>query len=84
MRQCRVCGSSMWIEKHHVFGGSNRKASESYGMVADLCHWCHNEPPNGVHFNRENDLRLKREYQALFEEKHGHKRFMDVFGRNYL
>lgn len=84
MRQCRVCGSYYWIEKHHVFGGPNRKASEKFGMVADLCHWCHNEPPNGVHHNRENDLKLKREYQAMFEDQYGHDAFMEVFGRNYL
>ena len=67
-----------------MFGAGNRKASERFGMVADLCHYCHNEPPNGVHHNRENDLRLKREYQAIFEAQHGHDAFMQVFGRNYL
>ena len=60
------------------------RPSERFGMVADLCHYCHNEPPNGVHHNRENDLRLKREYQAIFEAQHGHDAFMQVFGRNYL
>lgn len=84
MRRCHICGSSYWIECHHVFGGPNRKASERFGMKVDLCHWCHNEPPNGVHFNRENDLRLKREYQAMFEAEHGHDEFMRIFGRNYL
>ena len=84
MRECHICGSSYWIERHHVFGGSNRKASERFGMVVDLCHFCHNEPPNGVHFNREKDLQLKREYQAIFEAEHGHDEFMRTFGRNYL
>lgn len=84
MRQCHICGSCGWIETHHVFGGANRKTSERFGMKVDLCHWCHNEPPNGVHFNRENDLRLKREYQALFEAEQGHEAFIRLFGRNYL
>lgn len=83
-RQCHICGSFRWIECHHVFGGPYRKASERFGLKVDLCHWCHNEPPNGVHFNRENDLRLKREYQALFEAEHNHEEFIRIFGRNYL
>jgi hypothetical protein len=53
-------------------------------MVADLCHYCHNEPPNGVHHNRERDLSLKREFQKRFEDEYDHETFMRVFGRNYL
>ena len=29
-------------------------------------------------------LYLLRRYIADFEERHGHKKFMEVFGRNYL
>ena len=25
MRRCKMCGRWDWIEKHHVFGGANRK-----------------------------------------------------------
>lgn len=84
VRRCYICGSTQWIERHHIFPGANRKASDRFGMVVDLCHYCHNEPPNGIHHNRENELRLKREFQALFEAEHGHEAFMQVFGRNYL
>lgn len=38
----------------------------------------------GVHFNKELDTRLKHEAQAAFEKIHGHQKFMDVFGKNYL
>ena len=39
------------MEKHHIFGAANRKKSEKYGLTVDLCHWCHNEPPDGAHFS---------------------------------
>ena len=53
-------------------------------MKLKLCHYCHNEPPNGVHHNRENDLRLKKMAQRKFEETYSREYFMLIFGRNYL
>lgn len=41
------------LEKHHIFGGANRKKSEEDGLYVWLTHWNHNEPPKGVHFNKE-------------------------------
>ena len=38
----------------------------------------------GVHFNRELDMRIKQDMQRAFEAKHGHDKFMEVFGKNYL
>jgi len=86
MRECYLCGSTNWIECHHVFGGANRKISERYGYVVDLCHFCHNEPPNGIHFNRENELKLKREFEQKFLDENNAtiKDFIAIFGRNYL
>jgi hypothetical protein len=84
MRECWLCGSTYWIESHHVFGASNKKNSEKFGLVVDLCHFCHNEPPNGIHFNRENELRLKREFQQKFEDEHPGESFLKIFGKNYL
>lgn len=85
MHRCELCGSPVWIERHHVFfGAGQRQRSEQYGMVADLCHYCHNEPPKGVHHNRKTDLMVKRRYQRIFEETHTREEFMQIFGRNYL
>ena len=44
----------------------------------------HNASKAAVHFNKELDLRLKRECQAAFEKIYGHSLFMKEFGRNYL
>ena len=84
MRRCHLCGSTWYVEKHHVFSGPYRKASEKYGMTVDLCHWCHNEPPDGVHHNSEVNHRLKREFQRRFEETHSREEFRRIFGKSYL
>lgn len=81
---CFLCGSNESLERHHIFGGANRKNSEKYGMVVYLCHWCHNEPPNGVHHNINTNNLLKRYGQKVFENTHSHEEFMRIFGKNYL
>lgn len=82
--RCYRCGSYRWIEMHHIFGGANRKNSDKYGLIVPLCHYCHNEPPDGVHFNRENMLKLQAEAQGVFESIESHEKFMDVFGEDYI
>ena len=84
MRKCYLCGSTEWIESHHVFSGSYRKASERHGMTVNLCHWCHNEPPLGVHFNKGMNHQLKRDFQRKFEATHSRAEFRRVFGKSYI
>ena len=85
MRRCYYCGRISNIERHHVFNGAFRKKSERYGAVIDLCHWCHNEPPNGVHFNAHMDNELKAHFQEIIMEEYGWSTqdFINEFGRNY-
>lgn len=82
--KCFICGRTDWIECHHIYGGANRKISEKNGFKVNLCHYCHNEPPNGVHHNRNNDLRLKQICQKEYEKTHTREEFMGLIGRNYL
>ena len=86
MRQCEICGSTRNIERHHVFNGANRKKSEQYNAVVDLCHQCHNEPPNGVHHNAKNMKALKAKYQKIIMLRYGmsEAEFIRIFGKNYL
>lgn len=86
MRECEICGATHWLERHHVFNGAYRKKSEKFGAVADLCHFCHNEPPNGVHHNAENMRQLKAKYQMLLMDKYGMTEadFIREFGKNYI
>lgn len=83
-KECFICGSTQWLESHHIFGGPNRKLSEKYGLKVNLCHYCHNEPPNGVHHNRERMEWLKQQGQKKFNEVYPDLDFRAIFGKNYL
>lgn len=84
--RCFICGATRWLEWHHVFGGALRSKSEQYGLKVRLCHYCHNEPPNGVHFNKE----LRQKLQALTQKKamkhYGWttEEFIAKFRKNYI
>lgn len=80
---CFICGRWGITEKHHIFGAANRRWSEEFGLYVFLCHSCHNEPPNGVHFSPRVRKRLQGIGQKAFEEKYSHEEFMRIFGRNY-
>ena len=88
-RICWLCGrngSADPLDCHHIFGGANRKKSDKLGLVVDLCHYCHNEPPNGVHHNRQAMLELRQygQKKAMQEQGWTKEEFIKQFGRNYL
>lgn len=74
------------MELHHVFNASNRKKSDKYGLTVWLCHYCHNEPPNGVHFNKANRQKLQALAQEKAMEHYGWDidTFRKIFGQNYI
>ena len=51
--ECYLCGSRGYLERHHIFGGPNRKLSEKYGLTVHLCWMDHQDSREGVHHNRE-------------------------------
>lgn len=63
-----------------------RTKSEEYGLKVYLCHYCHNEPPNGVHQNRENRLALQAKAQKIAMEHYGWtvEDFRAKFRKNYI
>lgn len=81
---CYLCGRSVALECHHIFGKYQRKMSTEQGFTVMLCHDCHNERPNGVHFNREVDRRLKADCQRKFLQTHTFDEWMSLVGRNYI
>ena len=89
-RKCFLCGRSetsyIRLERHHIFGAANRPLSEKYGLTVMLCHNCHNEPPRGVHFNKETADYLHRygQEKAMREQGWTIEEFRAVFGKNYL
>lgn len=83
-KHCFICGGTKWLEMHHIFGGANRNNSTKFGLIVPLCHYCHNEPPNGVHHNQQRMLWLKQQGQIAFEQKNPELDFLSIFGKNYL
>lgn len=81
---CMFTGSSP-VERHHVYGGSNRKNSEKYGFIAPLRPDLH---PNGVFAGqgaKAVDMELKQRCQRYFEGHNGtREEFISIFGKSYL
>ena len=71
---------------HNSVGGSLREKSKQYGLWVHLCHNTCHQGPNGVHANRELDLRLKQEAQRCAMKEYGWttEEFVEIFGKNYL
>ena len=82
---CCIYTGSYIVERHHIFGGANRKLSEKYGFVAPLRPDYH---PNGMHFNPKNgdiDTQLKKAAQRYYEENIGTREdFRREFGKSWL
>ena len=90
MNTCWLCGANGSVDpldKHHIFGGANRKKSERMGLVVYLCHnRCHIFGKNAVHQNKETMLKLHQygQNKAMLENGWDTDRFIAEFGRNYL
>ena len=85
-KKCFICDTTNWLEVHHIFEGANRKLSEKYGLKVWLCHYDHNEPPNGVHHNKERMLELKQIGQKAFMKYYNKTadEFRQIFGKSYV
>ena len=83
---CFLCGRYAPLERHHVFGGARRKKAEKYGLVVELCHSCHNEPPHGAHFDKDTALYLHQwgQRKVMLEQGWSTHDFIREFGKNYL
>lgn len=79
-----LSGTLEGLERHHIYGGANRCNSAKYGLWVWLRHDLHNEPPDGVHFNIDNNRLLQRIGQRAFELRYPDENFTEIFGRNYL
>ena len=84
MDHCMFSGAAQ-VERHQVYGGSNKKNSEKYGFIAPLRPDLH---PNGVFAGKNAkrvDTELKQRCQRYFEEHNGtREEFISIFGRSYL
>lgn len=84
MDHCMYTGSNV-VDRHHVFGGSRKTASEKRGFIAPLRPDLH---PNGVFAGKDAkkvDDELKTRCQRYYEEHYGtRQQFIDEFGKGYL
>lgn len=89
-RRCFLCGRNGMedpLDRHHIFGGANRKKSERYGLVVDLCHnRCHIFAPSAVHQNAKRMHQLKRygQLKAMKEQGWSEEDFIREFGKSYI
>ena len=80
-KECYICKTTEYLEEHHVFSGwANRTKSEETGLKLYLCHFHHVL----IHHNREEELKLKRFAQEVFEETHSREEFRQIFGKSWL
>ena len=84
--RCYVCGTSQNIHIHEVFFGKNRKISIEDGCCVYLCGRHHNLSNEGVHFNHNLDLQLKRTMEEKWLEYYDKTidDFISKYGRNFL
>ena len=88
--RCFVCGSNV-VAVHHVYGGTGRRPiSDREGCWVYLCPYHHNASNDGVHFNKDLDIEIKRICQSRWERREGlegegaHDEFRKRFGISYL
>lgn len=90
VRECFLCGrngNGDRLERHHIFGGVNRKNSEKYGLVVDLCgERCHRNGEYSAHRNGEVAAYLHRygQEKAMKENGWTEEQFREVFGKSYI
>lgn len=71
------------LEKHHIFGASNRNNSEKYGLFVYITPEIH-RGTNGVHNNKALMDEWHEIGQRAFEEHYPDLDFIKIFGKNYL
>ena len=71
-------------EHHVIFGTSNRRQSERYGLKVYLCVAHHLTGPDAVHRNQTVRNMLCEDAQKAFEEHYPDLDFKTIFGINYL
>ena len=82
LNRCFISYRTNNVHIHHVFGGSNKKNSETYGFIIPLDAEYHNMSDKGIHFDKEFDLRIKRECQEYWLNNISSKdEFIKVFGK---
>ena len=83
--RCYLCGRrDQHLDRHEIFGGSNRRKSAAMGLWVVLCHdRCH---INGVHSDGALMRMLRAKGQKACMEHYGmtKEEFIREFGKSYI
>lgn len=82
---CYLCGKNRnaGLEKHHIFGGPNRKLSDRDGLWVMLCSDCHRNGKNAAHQSKATADYLHYQGRQAYLEEHTEEEFLERYGRNY-
>lgn len=85
-KRCFISGSTTGLQRHHIYGASNRNISEENGFWVWLRHDYHiaDSPNKTPHNCRMTDLCLKEMCQREYEKNHSREDFIKLIGRSYL
>lgn len=85
-KNCLVCGTSKNIHIHEVYYGRNRQKSIEDGCCVYLCGEHHNLSKNGIHYDHEFDIIVKKAMEKRWLEYYNKDidDFINSYGRNYL
>ena len=83
---CIITGSTKAsgavIEKHHIFGAANKKASEKFGFVIPIRDDWHKVTNYSIHQDMSLNIYWKRKCQEYWLEHYGtREEFINVFGK---
>ena len=73
-----------YLERHHVFNGPDRDASEEEGLTVYLCVNHHREGPEAVQNNQDNNRIVQCYAQEFWEQNHTREEFQKKFRGSYL
>ena len=65
-KECYVCKTTKDIHIHEAYFGRNRQNSIKDGCCVYLCSRHHNMSNEGVHFNHDLDLKIKKEMEKTW------------------
>lgn len=81
--RCYLCGCNGILQRHEIYGGSNRDKSKAFGLWVLLCPECHHD----LHFRHADiKMELREQGQQKAQEHYGWTagEFREKFGRCYL
>lgn len=79
---CIVCGKP-YAHLHEVYGGTNRRNSQLYGLQVRLCQYHHLEWEHSPHQDPKGafNMNLKNTYKIKFIDEHGEDEWYRIFVR---